>query len=95
MVLILKHIMRFFQNYLKQSFEKILELINTKQTENHDIINKLFEILPSEFIALINDINIDISQSFDLLTENYKLSQKMATIKNQLVEDDILKEDCK
>jgi hypothetical protein len=73
----------------------ISQFVNTKQTENHDIINKLFEILPSEFIALINDINIDISQSFDLLTENYKLSQKMATIKNQLVEDDILKEDCK
>lgn len=59
-----------------------------------DIIEDLLERLNPEFKYLMD--TGEIAPFYDsFIHENYKLSQKVATVKNKLINDDIIKEDCK
>ena len=53
----------------------------------------IYELVSPEFKEFIKS---DILPSLgETLIENYKVSQKIATLKNRLIEDNIIKEDCK
>ena len=58
-----------------------------------DIVNEILEIVPNEFKDLLNSDILPILD--ESIITNYRLQQKIATIKNKLYNDDILKEDCK
>ena len=59
-----------------------------------EIIDEILSIANPELKAIIN--SGEIMPFYDsFIHENYKLSQKVATVKNKLMNDDIIKEDCK
>lgn len=59
-----------------------------------DIVTDLLDRLNPEFKYLMD--TGEIAPFYDsFIHENYKLSQKVATVKNKLMNDDIIKEDCK
>ena len=73
----------------------ISRYVSRADKPNKRIMNKVVEILPFEFVALLSGLASDFKPDLEFLASNYKTSQKMATVKNQLIEDNILKEDCK
>lgn len=59
-----------------------------------DIVTDLLDLLNPEFKHLMD--TGEIAPFYDsFIHENYKLTQKVATMKNKLINDDIIKEDCK
>lgn len=60
---------------------------------DHDIVVDTMNLISPEFKSFIkSDILPPLGEA---LIENYKVSQKIATLKNRLIEDNIIKEDCK
>lgn len=60
---------------------------------DYDVVIDALNLVSSEFKSFIKS---DILPSLgETLIENYKVSQKIATLKNKLIKDNIIKEDCK
>lgn len=60
---------------------------------DYDVVIDALNLVSPEFKSFIKS---DILPSLgETLIENYKVSQKIATLKNKLIKDNIIKEDCK
>lgn len=60
---------------------------------DYDVVTDALNLVSPEFKSFIKS---DILPSLgETLIENYKVSQKIATLKNKLIKDNIIKEDCK
>lgn len=60
---------------------------------DNDIVNEALELVSPEYKDFLkSDILPTLSDTF---IDNYKEQQKLATIKNKLIKDNIIKEDCK
>lgn len=92
----------YYKNKKGSDFdEEVLATMITDYYNGHiksdaelEIIDEILSIANPELKAIINSGEI-IPFYDSFIHENYKLSQKVATIKNKLMNDDIIKEDCK